>query len=201
VKVTQTQLDHILAGHTIFADSPRALQELIRDLAADLVEARTVKKQIIRAAMPVIAANVSQTTRVETSTQLRMHIAEPYATMLEARAKSAAAYWGTDIEPFPLILVPRLGIWILQLHDLRHGPAEPDTVICRGSSLDELQDLLARERAESYGDGVLVKRFKRGGPLEWYAPPKDTEAFVNVLESTDAYIAQAIGVLPEASKL
>lgn len=201
MKVTQSTIDRILSGATIFADSPRALQELLRDLAGDLNEARQNKRVVIRSAMPLIAANVVQTIRVETPAQLRMHVPEPYATMLESRAEAAARFWELGATAFPLLLVPRQGIWILQLHDIRMAVTEPDTALARGSSMEELQDLLARERAEPYSDGVFVKRFRRGGPLEWYAPPADTNAFVNVLESTDAYIAQTIAVLPEAPKL
>lgn len=176
---------------------PTAAVAMIKALAEDLKEARAGKRQVVRYPVPVIAAAVSHAIRVETPEQLRMNVPEPYATMVEGRARSAAGHV-EGATPFPMYLVPRTGLWILQLRD----PSLPaDTAICRASTMEELADLLARERAPVVGSLHAKMPYKVGGPLERFEAPSSTDCFVNVLESTDTYIAHAIGALKEAREL
>ena len=203
MKVSNETIDNILSVGTIFSkDDPGEIQRLLKDLAADLKEARENKRQVVRVPMPVIGANVTHSVRVETAAQLRMSVPEPYATMVEMRSRAAASQGVGEPSAFPLVLVPRSGLWILQLHDLRRPVGEPDTAICRASTMEELSDLIARERAPKPCHGEWgVKPFKIDGPLGWYASPSSTDCFVNVMESTDTYIAHAIAGLKEARAL
>ncbi len=200
MKVTNETIELILNSGAIFATDPSGIQGLLKDLAADLKEARAGKRQVVRYPVPVIAAAVAHATRVETPEQLRMNVPEPYASMVEGRARSAASHV-EGAQPFPMYLVPRTGLWILQLHDSRIEAHFPDTAICRASTMEELSDLLARERAPVVGGLYSKTPYKVGGPLEHFEAPSHTDCFVNVLESTDTYIAHAIAGLKEAREI
>lgn len=200
MKIANETIERILNAGAIFGTDPADVQRLLKDLAADLKEARQSKRQVVRYPVPVIAAAVAHVTRVETPEQLRMNVPEPYATMVEGRARWAARHV-EGAEPFPMYLVPRTGLWILQLHDSRIPTGQPDTAICRASTMEELSDLLARERAPVVGDLHSKTPYKVGGPLEHFEAPASTDCFVNVLESTDTYIAHAIAGLKEAVDL
>lgn len=201
MKVPNSTIDAILDG-SMLSIEPTAATALIKTLAEDLKEARQNKRQVVRVPMPVIAAAVTHAIRVETPEQLRMNVVEPYASVIEQRARDAHSHSDGAAQPFPLILVPRSGLWILQLHDLRDPAGAPDKAICRASTMEELADLIARERAPKPVHSEWgVKVFKHLGPLEWYAGPASTDCFVNVLESTDTYVAHAIAGLKDARAL
>jgi ribosomal protein L29 len=194
VKVPNTTIDAILGGSMVSIE-PTAAVALIKALAEDLKECRdTARVKLMRVPLPVVAADVSHAIRVETPEQLRMNVAEPYASMVEERARSAAGHVGAT--PFPLYLVPRTGLWILQLRDKRMPDGSPDTAACRAKSMEELAELLARER-----DLEDAKSYRRGGPLENFARARGADCFVNVLESTDTYIAHAVAGLKDAASL
>lgn len=72
-------------------------------------------------------------------------------------------------------------MFILQLNMMRNRMESLDA-IAYADTEQELHDLLARERVESYteqGPGgfgseqTFRKNFRKGGPLEWYNPPYD----------------------------
>ncbi len=192
MKVSNETIERILNSGAIFGTDPSAVQTLLKDLAADLKEARQNKRQVVRFPVPVIAAAVSHAIRVETPEQLRMNLAEPYAMMVEARARAAAGHVeGADA--FPMYLVPRTGLWILNLHNAETGAT---VAVCRAPSMEALADFLGRERSHEPG----ARPFK-SGPLAKYDSPASTDCFVNVLESTDAYIAHAIAGLKEPHEL
>lgn len=201
MKVSNAQIESILVNGTQ-PGREADTEKLVMELAADLKEARQNKRQVVRVPMPVIAASVTHAIRVETAEQLRMNVVEPYASVIEQRARDAHSHSDGAAQPFPLILVPRSGLWILQLHDLRDPAGAPDKAICRASTMEELADLIARERAPKPVHSEWgVKVFKHLGPLEWYAGPASTDCFVNVLESTDTYVAHAIAGLKDARAL
>jgi ribosomal protein L29 len=194
VKVPNSTIDAILGGGMLSIE-PKAAVAMIKALAEDLKECRdTARVKLMRVPLPVVAADVSHAIRVETPEQLRMNVAEPYASMVEERARSAAGH--VSATPFPLYLVPRTGLWILQLRDKRMPDGSPDTAVCRAKSMEELAELLARER-----DLEDAKSYRRGGPLENFARARGADCFVNVLESTDTYIAHAVAGLKDAASL
>lgn len=194
MRISNAQIESILTNGT---DPGREAdtEKLVTDLAADLKEARANKRQVVRYPVPIVAAAVSHAIRVETPEQLRMNIQEPYATMVEGRARSAARHV-EGATPFPLYLVPRTGLWILQLREA----SGVEAAVCRASTMEELAELLARERAP-VGSLHAKMPYKVGGPLERFEAPSSADCFVNVLESTDTYIAHAIGALKEAREL
>ncbi len=203
MKVTNHTIDLILSGAIIFHKSDpdgHAFGELLRHLAEDLKEARDKPRQIVRTPLVVLSAGVLSTTKVESKMDLQLVVAEPYASVLAARAEHAAK--ALSAEPYPLVLVPRMGLWLLQLNDMRSAQIEQLTAVCRAESFDELTAFIARERApEPYTDGKWSKRFRKGGPLEWFNPPLGNDCFVNVAENMDDYMARAFASLRDAKEL
>jgi hypothetical protein len=68
--------------------------------------------------------------------------------------------------------------WILQLNDMREPHSEVLRAVCRADTVEQLMELLVRERVETYEtprDPTFcvnwVKSFRQGGPLEWFNPP------------------------------
>lgn len=61
-------------------------------------------------------------------------------------------------------------LWVLNLVDLRWPGSDP-VPVARGRSVDELVELMTSECVDPYEDGGVRKRFRRGGPLEWYEHP------------------------------
>lgn len=69
-------------------------------------------------------------------------------------------------------------MWVLLLNDMRASNVENISPVCRANTKEELLAYLARERVEPYTDTDnngyrWGKRFRKGGPLEWYNPPYD----------------------------
>ncbi len=175
MKVPNSTIEAILGGSLKAIEEPAAIV-LIQALAADLKEAREVRVKVVREATPAIAADVKERTRVEGRDQLRMLIPEPFAGLIEERARAISP------DTYPLYLVPRNGVWLLQLE--RYGEPGAMTAVRRGRTMDDLNRFVAKHR-----DGDA---FRAGSPLEGYRPPHAPECFVNILESIDTYLASAI---------
>ena len=62
-------------------------------------------------------------------------------------------------------------MWLLQLNDMRSPRIEIMTPVARAESRAVLMALLTREDTAPYRDGQWSKRFRQGGPLEWFNPP------------------------------
>jgi hypothetical protein len=198
MKVANSTIDAIIKGvHSI---DEKAAIAMMTALAEDLKEARETPRQIVRAPLITFPANVSAPVRIMNLDQLRANLPEPYATMVNERARVSALASMSD--PYPLMLIPRVNVWLLQLNDMRSAQIEALTAVCRASSMDALNQLIARERApEPYMDGKWSKRFRAGGPLEWFNPPSSPECFQNVTENMDNYLAHAYAALKPVESL
>jgi hypothetical protein len=199
MKVTNSTIEAILGGSLVSIDEAAA-HLMLKALAEDLKEARETPRQIIRTPLITFPANVSAPVRISNVEQLRTNLPEPYATMVDERARVSALSAMSD--PYPLMLIPRVNVWLLQLNDMRGDHPSALTAVGRASSMDALNKFVARERApEPYQDGEWTKHFKAGGPLEWFNPPAVAECFQNVTENMDNYIAHAYAALKAVENL
>lgn len=66
------------------------------------------------------------------------------------------------------------GDWLLMLNDMRSCRIEILTVAMTAQTKAELVEFVESERVEPYTDGNWGKRFRQGGPLEWF---NDLEPF------------------------
>ncbi len=62
--------------------------------------------------------------------------------------------------------------YVLFLNDMRASQIENVQPVFQAETPEELVALVDRERVEGYGDGQWSKRFRAGGPLEWYNDPE-----------------------------
>lgn len=79
-------------------------------------------------------------------------------------------------------------MFVLQLNEM-HGKAEYLEPVAVAETREALLDFMAREKVDPYtdtdqssmyfaGDYKWGKRFRKGGPLEWYNPPFDMNAAI-----------------------
>ena len=59
----------------------------------------------------------------------------------------------------------------LMLSDMRSPQVEILSVAARADTAEELTEMLEAESVEYYLDGQWGKRYRKGGPLEWFNPP------------------------------
>lgn len=60
--------------------------------------------------------------------------------------------------------------FVLVLNDMRAPQIEMGTEVCRAETAQEIADLLESEAVDPYQDGQWGKKYRAGGPLEWFNP-------------------------------
>lgn len=96
--------------------------------------------------------------------------------------------------------------WVLALADLRQGTGR-SVPVARAETKEQLIRFLELEECDAYTEQVrvlgslpdvagtveVVKEYRKGGPLEWYAPPHTTMApYFMEVGTKDEYVAKVI---------
>lgn len=81
-------------------------------------------------------------------------------------------------------------MYVLYLNPV-NGRFEDRHAVARATSPEALVAFLEREAAEPYRDGGWLKRYRGGGPLEWYNPPDGSpyDAIVDAEATLAVYLA------------
>lgn len=87
-------------------------------------------------------------------------------------------------------------MFILQLNDMRSPNAETLTPVARAETREGLEAFLKRENVAPYYEGDQVegrwfKVFYKGGPLEWYNPPRNSKEYFVDMSTREDWIARA----------
>jgi len=97
-------------------------------------------------------------------------------------------------------------MWVLELNDMRSSNIEKVEAVAKAQSPEELEALLDRESVDPYRDGTWNKKFRQGGPLEWYNPPWGFSSPFVYVGTEDEWAEQArkryqelVGAIPSAN--
>ena len=88
MKVPNSTIDAIISG--VQSIDETAAIAMMKALAEDLKEARQTPRQIVRVPLVTFPANVSAPVRILNVDQLRANLPEPYASMVDERARISA---------------------------------------------------------------------------------------------------------------
>ncbi len=199
MKVSNATLDSILNKQYFQDLDAGAYQEMMADLASDLKEARQSKRQVVRFPMLVLNGPVDKPTKVESNPKLVALVGAERALVIDALLRDMAG--AADAERFPVVLIPELALWILQLTDKRRLCAPKMYPICKAKTKEALIAFVEREKCEPYVDGGLGKVFKKGGPLEWFYAPESDDSYIDVIGNTTQYVAAARQSIPDVGML
>ncbi len=81
-------------------------------------------------------------------------------------------------------------MYLLKLNDMRSPQVEIMQPIGIFESLDQIHRFLHAEEVSAYKDGQWNKRYRQGGPLEWFNPPIFMEESFEEFPSEEEFISK-----------
>ena len=89
----------------------------------------------------------------------------------------------------------RCRMFVLELNPIT-GRLEQRNVVCMAETRERLEQFMANEAVEEYredkGDGSSwLKRFRSGGPLEWYNPPDGYSPHIVDIGTEEGFVEEA----------